>query len=280
MEEEFDIDKYLNDAFSNDKVSKIEEKEKKKKLNKVLDKQSTKINSNTKSMNIDEDKNVNKTPLVHYNFDKVIDNRVNEGLNININISKEKNVNKTSINVEDVLMPLFPNEKVFKSEYTSDKIFLLDKFIDKKAKVEKEHTKIRITHEIIEQIKNDKSLNYNELYDTMHNLWKMYIKNLLNKAQQPDTIFNKMLKADFHGAIIEISDSKNKNQIGIKGIVLLETKRSFVIITQTNKVKTLLKKGSVFRIDLDYTSVKIIGDNFMYKAIERTKTKFKNKYII
>jgi hypothetical protein len=58
-----------------------------------------------------------------------------------------------------------------------------------------------------------------------------------------------------------------------------------------NEVKTVLKKGSVFKIDLPYTStglnnvnqiqilsVKIIGDNFMYKAVERTKAKFKNKY--
>jgi RNase P/RNase MRP subunit p29 len=173
----------------------------------------------------------------------------------------------------------FPSEKVFLDEF-KDKKFILDKFIDKESKVKDRTIKISDNKQFIDQLKSDTSLNYTELYNSMYTLWSSYIKSLLNNATQPDTIYNKILKADLHGSIIQVIESKNSNQVGIEGIVLLETKRAFVIITKANKVKVILKKGSRFRLDLQYTAVKIIGDNFMYKAVERTKAKYKNKYII
>jgi ribonuclease P protein subunit POP4 len=249
--DEFNIEEFLNAKFKN------------------LDKKGTNVNKNKQEKAKPSGENKMLVDM-DYIFDNTIDKQTIEGV-----ITKSQ----SNINVNNILMPLFPNEKVFLDEF-KDKKFILDKFINNESKVKDRTIKLSDNKQFIDQLKSDTSLNYTELYSSMYTLWSSYIKSLLNNATQPDTIYNKILKADLHGSIIQVIESKNSNQVGIEGIVLLETKRAFVIITKANKVKVILKKGSRFRLDLQYTAVKIIGDNFMYKAVERTKTKYKNKYII
>lgn len=38
-----------------------------------------------------------------------------------------------------------------------------------------------------------------------------------------EAMLNKILKSDFHGALIEVKNSINKSLIGLKGIVIRET---------------------------------------------------------
>ena len=75
--------------------------------------------------------------------------------------------------------------------------------------------------------------------------------------------------------------------IGTQGIVIRETTRTFVIVQVDDKIKVLLKEGTVFQFklppqfsDLHRRSlrVNIWGDNILYKGSERTKIKFKEKY--
>ncbi len=181
--------------------------------------------------------------------------------------------------ISEILLPLFPNEKVFYNEFNSEKIFLLDKFIakgdnkkkkkqkNKEAKLEENDENINFENQIrkqnknykkekesstINKLKSDKSLDYLAIMETMNPLWKNYLKTLLNKNQNLDTIYSKMVKADLHGAKIMICDSLNKNNIGIEGINLLETKRTFSLLDKKNEIKIILKKGSVFAIDISF----------------------------
>jgi RNase P/RNase MRP subunit p29 len=291
---DFDVDKFL------DAIVKVEKKVKggnKKKLNNVVNKYAEK-----KCTEIGKN-------FTDCEFTNIIDNKIYEG-GMTIEKSEGGQASATPT-VENILKPLFPNEKVFKNEFTPDKIFLLDKFIGKKkSPKKKENNNFNISNpnvnmanessnlgvkkikykkmkesEIISQLKNDKTLNYNSLL-SMNELWNQYITTLFGnfgKSPNHDTIYNKFIKADLHGSIVTVIDAKNKNLIGKKGILLLETRRTINIISQEeNVVKTILKKGAVFRIDLPNgnLSVDIIGDNFVYKAVERTKIKFKNKYIL
>jgi len=288
-----------------------------------------------------------------YNYDNnvdIIDNDVYQNINIfssklestqnntnisNKNNSKNKN-DKEDIKINDILLPLFPNEKVFYSEFNSEKIFLLDKFISKgenkkKKKQKNKDLKMELNEEninlesqinnyqkklykkekessIINKLKTNKNLNYNSILEIMYPLWQKYLKGLLNKNQNLETIFSKMVKADLHGAIIRVCESVNKNNIGIEGINLLESKRTFCLLDKKNEIKIILKKGSVFGIDISFAYdetirnnennnneftnnnentkiklpmlVKIIGDNFMYKSSFRTKAKYKNRYVL
>jgi len=59
-------------------------------------------------------------------------------------------------------------------------------------------------------------------------------------------LLTKVLKADFHGAIISVFNAKNKCLIGVEGIVIKETQKAFYIVNQQNEQKTILKKGMVF----------------------------------
>ena len=185
----------------------------------------------------------------------------------------------TSTTLEQLYQPLYPNEKVFQTEFTSDKVFILDKFIkSKQHNKPKRISKQNYSKHLIKQLKTQE-MNYNEMLE-LNVLWKEYISSLMNGSVNAETIAAKMLKCDLHGAIIEVISSVNKNNIGIKGILIFESRKTFNILTTSNKIKTILKQGSIFKVDLPYGDmhINILGDNFIYKSAERTKVKYKTKY--
>ena len=98
---------------------------------------------------------------------------------------------------------------------------------------------------------------------------------------------SKLAKADFTGARVEIVNAKNLSLIGVKGLVVRETTRTFIVIQPDNSTKMLLKEGTVFQFGLPAEfkdksgkplAVQVWGDNILYKGSERTKVKFKEKY--
>ena len=145
----------------------------------------------------------------------IIDENVYNTLNINLPENKNNNLN-------EFLIKFFPNEKVFENEYTSEKVFVLDKFIKTKIKNKKRISKSNYTKNLISKIKKDK-ISYETLLP-MNKIWNEYINNLLNGTLNEEIIASKLLKADLHGSIIEVINSNNKNNIGIKGILLYESK--------------------------------------------------------
>ena len=202
-------------------------------------------------------------------FSNLIDKNIYNTLNINLPENKNNNLN-------EFLKELFPNEKVFENEYISEKVFVLDKFIKTQIKNKKRISKSNYTKNLISKIKKDK-ISYESLLP-MNKIWNEYINNLLNGTLNEEIIAGKFLKADLHGAMIEVINSNNKNNIGIKGILIFESRRTFNILTKENKVKTILKPGSLFEITFNNIEIQILGDNFLYKSAERTKAKYKIKY--
>jgi RNase P/RNase MRP subunit p29 len=89
------------------------------------------------------------------------------------------------------------------------------------------------------------------------------------------------VKADLSGAMIEVVNSTNTSLIGVKGIVCTESQRTFVIVNEKNEQKIILKKDSVFEvqlpIDQEQLAVQLYGDMLLYKGSERTKAKYKEK---
>ena len=58
----------------------------------------------------------------------------------------------------------------------------------------------------------------------MNELWNGYMKAVLGPQKMDKvTLLKKVLKADFHGAIIQVYKAKNTSLIGLEGIVLKET---------------------------------------------------------
>ena len=238
----FDIDAFLDNSFK-----KFEKKKK-----------------NENKMEIEKERTDNL-------FSNIIDKNIYNTLNINLPENKNNNLN-------EFLKELFPNEKVFENEYTSEKVFVLDKFIKTQIKNKKRISKSNYTKNLISKIKKDK-ISYESLLP-MNKIWNEYINNLLNGTLNEEIIAGKFLKADLHGAMIEVINSNNKNNIGIKGILIFESRRTFNILTKENKVKTILKPGSLFEITFNNIEIQILGDNFLYKSAERTKAKYKIRYTL
>ncbi|ORX40391.1 RNase P/MRP, p29 subunit [Piromyces finnis] len=118
-----------------------------------------------------------------------------------------------------------------------------------------------------------------DLYISLHQLWKQYMKELLGEISTTNysLIYSKLLKADFHGSIITVVQSKCPSYIGKSGIVLKETENTFNIITKSNRLLIIPKAHSVFTINYDKLLFNIYGDNFKVRTGERISKKFKKK---
>jgi len=273
--ESFDIDAFLSQTFKD-----MEEKEKtKEKKNKIKQKNITIQKVKDKENDKDKEKD-NKMIIENIDKEKVSifnDNKIDMKIYNKINLDETKT--EKNIQTKNLIKPLFPNDEVFQKEFTPDKVYLIDKFINRTTKKnKKKQMKLNYTHNMIKTLKKEK-MDYDTLL-SMNQLWQDYITELMNNSNNEENILSKILKADLHGAILTVINSTNKNNIGISGIVLLESRRTFNLLNKKNEIKTILKNGCVFETEMKYNGMKIIiyGDNFIYKSAERTKIKFKPKF--
>jgi ribonuclease P protein subunit POP4 len=92
-------------------------------------------------------------------------------------------------------------------------------------------------------------LKYDEVYP-LNRLWLSYIKNLLgitsftNIPRSPDhpnweNINQQLMKADFHGANITIYKSRCASLVGLTGIVVQDTKKTFKICGKDNYIRSI-----------------------------------------
>ena len=273
--ESFDIDAFISKSFK-----KLEEKEKsidKKNKKKKTEKAPKNLEQKEKEENIAKNdkmiiENIDKEKINIFNDNK-IDMRIYNKINL------EETKDAKNIQTKHLIKPLFPNEEVFEKEFTSDKAYIIDKFIYRSNKKnKKKQIKQNYTHDLIKNLKKEK-MNYEDLL-IMNKMWQEYITELMNNTNNKENILEKILKADFHGAILTVINSTNKNNIGISGIVLFESRRTFNIITKKNEIKTILKQGCIFETLLEFNKMNILiyGENFIYKSAERTKVKFKPKF--
>ncbi|GAB7338865.1 hypothetical protein MBLNU457_5551t1 [Dothideomycetes sp. NU457] len=137
-----------------------------------------------------------------------------------------------------------------------------------------------------------------QIYVPLHDMWCAYVREILGTSTQTDgdgkfrahvstTTAGPMLaSADFHGAMIEVVRSRCVSRVGLKGIVLKDSKYTFELITEQNELKTIPKEHSLFRFQLplpdsdDSTGKRALvfelhGSQFENRAPERANKKFK-----
>jgi len=87
-------------------------------------------------------------------------------------------------------------------------------------------------------------------YAPLHNLWLGYIREVLGSEIHTynEGAAAKLASADFTGAEVEVVRSGCVSRVGIKGIVIKDTKFAFEVITQKNALKLIPKEGTIFRI--------------------------------
>ncbi|CAI7632702.1 hypothetical protein N7533_004410 [Penicillium manginii] len=94
------------------------------------------------------------------------------------------------------------------------------------------------------------------IFKGLHELWVSYMQEILDLGGSaakggclltPSSHGAKLVSADYHGAEVEVVRSRSSGRVGLKGIVVRDTKFTFVIVTAKDEVKTIPKEHTVFK---------------------------------
>jgi ribonuclease P protein subunit POP4 len=145
------------------------------------------------------------------------------------------------------------------------------------------------------------------LFEPLHRLWLGYIREVLGSSIYtggPDAAA-KLSSADFHGAEVEVSRSGCVDRVGLKGIVVKDSRFVFEIVTRKNRLKIVPKEGTMFRVEIPAVQgqgqnkegqpddhggqqeeagqrmmvIEIHGDLFRNRAADRANKKFKQHFL-
>jgi ribonuclease P protein subunit POP4 len=142
-------------------------------------------------------------------------------------------------------------------------------------------------------------------------MWVGYIQEVLwdNSPFYPVSkeTAAKLCSADFHGAELEVVRSRCVSRVGVKGIVVKDSKFVFEIITPRNEVKIIPKEHTIFRFSVPRPGgrkgvedgkaamatgeamgkesgkkdlvFELHGHQFEYRAADRANRKFKSHFL-
>jgi ribonuclease P protein subunit POP4 len=142
------------------------------------------------------------------------------------------------------------------------------------------------------------------IYEPLHKMWIGYVHEILGLGKEvkrggstteksmsvtPQATGQMLVSADYHGAEVEVIRSRSVSRVGVRGIVVKDTKHSFEVITTTNELKILPKEHTDFRfevplpedVDLEQDHQKrplvfeVHGSRFEMAAPSRAKRAFK-----
>ena len=149
-------------------------------------------------------------------------------------------IHRISISIDiclsvDYFRQLLKNDRLY-NDKIERKNFLIEKYIHKLNLLKKKDRKpSNMRNKLLKEIRfndlDEESIKYC-IFEPMNNLWSQYMNELVLNDKNEDSVFQKILKADFHGSIIRILRSKIGNQEGMEGLVLRETQNTFQIINK------------------------------------------------
>jgi ribonuclease P protein subunit POP4 len=155
-----------------------------------------------------------------------------------------------------------------------------------------------------------KSAQKYSIYAPLNRMWVGYIQEVLwdGKPFRPVASDSaaKLCGADFHGAELEVVRSRCVGRVGVRGIVVKDSKFTFELVTANDEVKIVPKEHSIFRFTIpqpkstlaegdDAEAVaaqaesaqqatknlvfELHGDQFIYRAADRANRKFKSHFL-
>jgi ribonuclease P protein subunit POP4 len=147
-----------------------------------------------------------------------------------------------------------------------------------------------------------------EVYVPLNRMWIGYIQEILGLRQEGGVVSNaeaaKLCSADFHGAELEVVRSRCVSRVGVKGIVVKDSKFAFEVVTKRDVVKVLPKEHTIFRFTVPFPRTttngvegtgeesksdeekepkdlvfELHGDQFQHRAADRANKKFKPHFL-
>lgn len=137
------------------------------------------------------------------------------------------------------------------------------------------------------------------IYEPLHRMWCGYMREILGlsdgRRQYIDAAGSGQMlaSADYHGALVEVVRSRCISRVGLKGIVVKDTKFTFEIVVKSDTVKIVPKEGTVFKVELPWAEAEdaemsrqteeakkplvfeILGESFQNRAPDRANKRFK-----
>ncbi|KAF9881504.1 ribonuclease P protein subunit p29 [Colletotrichum karsti] len=137
------------------------------------------------------------------------------------------------------------------------------------------------------------------VFEPLHRLWLGYVEEVLGSELYGggQGAAAKLSAAEFHGAEVEVSRSSCPSRVGIKGIVVKDSKFAFEIITRKNEMKIVPKEGTWFRVEIPVKEpeegsdkakeggdsrrfvCEVLGNQFLMRGADRANKKFKPHYL-
>lgn len=121
-------------------------------------------------------------------------------------------------------------------------------------------------------IKNN--LTYKQV-EPMKQYWDEYAQQLLKDAMGSlgESAYLRLLRGDFHGAGLKIVGSTVDRQVGMEGIVLKESLKTFSIVTKGDKHVVIVKQNCVFEFQVGVRIFQVMGAGIVYRSEERVRMK-------
>lgn len=127
-----------------------------------------------------------------------------------------------------------------------------------------------------------------KMFLPIYDLWKSYAQELLHishfiesgwkgdaRDSKTETLQNRVRKIDYFGCFLRVTRSRCSDYIGTQGIVIRETKNTFVMVCPDNSVKTIPKMHSEFSFVVEGVGFSIMGNHLHQRPAARAKHNFK-----
>ncbi|CAD6198860.1 unnamed protein product [Caenorhabditis auriculariae] len=105
----------------------------------------------------------------------------------------------------------------------------------------------------------------------LNTTWQKYYRQQLGNNFNAKKHDKRILKADYHGAVLTVWGAENPTQIGISGIVVLETRYTFQLVTIQDRFVVIPKKGTTFRFILGDRLFTLFADGMRQRPALRGK---------
>ncbi|THZ30122.1 RNase P/MRP, p29 subunit [Aureobasidium pullulans] len=106
-----------------------------------------------------------------------------------------------------------------------------------------------------------------DIYVPIWKLWCAYMREILGmeKSRYVNAagVGPLLASADYHGAMVDVVRCRCVGRVGIRGIVVKDTKFTLEIITPKNELKTVPKEYTVFRFEVPFIEEDNDGDSQM-----------------
>lgn len=115
------------------------------------------------------------------------------------------------------------------------------------------------------------------IYLPLHQFWKQYASQLHH--DNPSTFADRVIRMDFHGALVKVIRSRVSSLIGKTGIVVAETANTLLIVTKEDRALTLPKNVCVVEVEVNDYRIEIYLPALAFRPSERSARKIKKKHM-